>query len=320
MDQFLQSKEWAKFQEANGREAVTFDNAFGIVHKLPVVGTYLYFPRWPEIGIMNYESRINNVLDEAEKRNIGWVRVEPKNESLLAELKKVFGKNFVKAPHDMQPRENFVIDISKSEEELLAAMKPKTRYNIRLAEKKGVQVFIVQDEKYREDFFRLIDATARRQKILPHPRGYYEKMFTVFPETMLALFVAEYKRKVIATNLVMFFGDTATYLHGGTSDEYRETMAPALLQWEQIREAKRRGCHFYDFGGVQMQAVSDKLKTESSSWAGITRFKTGFSPNTIPTVFPGSYDIIFDAKKYWLYDRLRHLQSGLSILKKFLRR
>ncbi len=332
MDQFLQSKEWAKFQEANGREAAFFDGAFAFVHTLPIVGKYLYFPRYPKSGIKNLESGMKNLIDEATRMSVGWVRVEPETEGVLKKMRGIFqnpssilplerggGFSIVKAPHDMQPRENFVIDISKSEEELFAEMKSKTRYNVRLAEKKGVRVFLAKEEKYREIFFKLLEATARRQNIILHPREYYEKMFTVFPETMFALCIAEYEGRALAANLVIFFGDTATYLHGGTSDEYRETMAPLFLQWEQIREAKRRGCKFYDFGGVSTLQNS-KFKIQNSSWEGITRFKMGFSPNTKPVVYPGCYDIILDGKRYWMYDRLRYLQSGLAILKKFLRR
>lgn len=351
--EFLQSEEWLAFQEACGKEALRLSSddfsVNGIIHELPLVGKYLYTPRWPMGDIRN---GIRTLLYEAKKRKVRWIRIEPKTEALLEEIKKSVSYNVVKAPHDMQPRENFVIDITKTEEELLAAMKSKTRYNIRLAEKHDVKVFATREEKYREAFLALIESTAQRQHILPHPRSYYEKYFSVFPETMCELWVAEYEGpastredgsstrggKILAANIVLFYGTTATYLHGGTSDEHRDVMAPVLLQWSQIREAKKRGYSAYDFGGVckgdRGQKMNDKGKPKaeekksfithhssliSRSWAGITRFKTGFSPGTDPTIYPGSYDIILDAKKYWLYDRLRHLQAGLALLKKFIR-
>ncbi len=324
--EFLQSEAWAKLQVAAGHEAVRIgDDAYGFVHVLPLVGRYLYTPRWPADGIKNQESRIKNLLAEAEKVGAKWIRIEPETEGmkeiLLRQLADQNGTVSVeKSPHDMQPRETFVIDIAKSEDELLAAMKPKTRYNIRLAEKKGVRVFATQEKKYQEAFLDLITATAERKDIVPHPRSYYEKFFTELPEEMCHLFVAEYEGVVVAANLVMIYGDTATYLHGGSGDRYREAMAPFLLQWEQIKFAKSKGCAKYDFGGVRTvnsqqstvngETTNYKLQT-TSSWGGITRFKTGFSPKTEPTVFPGCYDIVLDKKAYCLYGKLRLIQGVL---------
>lgn len=311
MDQFLQTESWARFQESAGRPSLRIGGrAFGFVHVLPLVGKYLYTPRWPFATTESEERR--ELLDIAQRSNCGWVRVEPETEAALAGWQQDASVRIVKAPHDVQPRENFVIDISVPEEELLARMKSKVRYNVRLAEKKGVRIRATRETKYREDFFNLIEATAKRQGILAHPRGYYEKMIETFPEEQLSLYIAEYEGETLAANLVLFSGDTATYLHGGTSDHHREVMAPVLLQWEQIRGAKRRGCRWYDFGGVSMQ-------TELAAWAGITRFKTGFSPETKTTVSPGCYDIIINPRRYRLYSRLRSLQRGLSILRKFLR-
>jgi len=94
-------------------------------------------------------------------------------------------------------------------------MKPKTRYNIRLAEKRGVRVFATRDAKYQQAFLDLIEATAERKEIVPHPRSYYEHFFTAFPEAVCQLFIAEYEGSVIAANLLIIFGGRAIYLHGG---------------------------------------------------------------------------------------------------------
>ena len=257
------------------------------------------------------------MIEAAKKVGAKWIRIEPETEEALNTLKEGNSLSIVKSPHDMQPRETFVIDIAKSEEELLAAMKPKTRYNIRLAEKKGVRVFVTREKKYQEAFLDLITATAERKDIVPHPRSYYEKFFTELPEDMCHLFVAEYEGKALAANLVISYGGTATYLHGGTSDEHRDAMAPMLLQWEQIKFAKTCGCSRYDFGGVHL-ATSYKLQATSSSWAGITRFKTGFSPKTVPTIFPGCYDIVLDKAAYRRYDQLRLLRRVAVSIRRFL--
>jgi len=328
MDNFLQSPQWARFQEMNGHEVVrTESGAYGFVHMLPIVGPYLYLPRFPGGNISDTEATLKDLILLAQQKKFGWIRVEPETEETLHVCEHVIYSwrenekiRFIKAPHDMQPREIFLVDISKSEEELLAQMKAKTRYNVRLAEKKGVRIFMTREKKYQDIFLTLIEATAKRQNILSHPKSYYEKMIAVFSDEKLMLFVAEYEGAVLAANLVLFAGDTATYLHGGTSDTHREVMAPVLLQWEQIREARHHGCLRYDFGGVSMASSIKNQKSMISAWEGITRFKIGFSPGTAPTIFPGCYDIIVDQKRYELYSRLRFLQKSLSVMKKFLRR
>lgn len=311
---FLQSAEWFRLQEATEKQIVPCEEddfvANGIVHMLPLVGKYLYVPRGPvcdnfQFSIFNFQTGIQKLIQVAKERKMKWIRIEPETEEMLEEIKKSVPYKVVRAPHDMQPREVFKIDIARSEEELLAGMKPKTRYNIRLAEKRGVRIFETRDEKYIEAFLGLITATSGRKGITSHSRDYYKKFFSVLSETMCRLFVAEYEGKVIAANIVMFYGETVTYLHGGTADEHRDVMAPYLLQWEQIKAAKKEGFQLYDFGGVQ---TGNNQQESKSDWSGITKFKTGFSPSTAPTVFPGSYDIVLDTQGYFLYTSLRPLQ------------
>lgn len=302
--EFLQSEDWLHFQEAAGKEVVPFSgddfSGNGIVHVLPFVGRYLYIPRGPRTGS---EKAFEELITLAKERNAKWIRIEPEKEILEA-IKNSTSYTVVKAPHDMQPREIFKIDISLSEDALFQAMKSKTRYNIRLAEKYGVKVFETREQKYIEAFLDLITATSGRKGITSHPRGYYETFFSVLPEDVCRLFIAEYEGQVLAANLVIFYGDTVMYLHGGSSDLHREVMAPHLLQWEQIKVARSLGFAYYDFGGV-------KTAAESSSWAGITNFKRGFSPKTEPTIYPGTYDIVLAPFSYTLYRMLQKLKSYL---------
>lgn len=202
----------------------------------------------------------------------------------------------------MQPKEILIVGISGSEEDLLAGMKQKTRYNVRLAEKKGVTVFASREEKYIEEFLRLVKVTAQRDKITAHPENYYRKMFEAIPQDVLKLYVAEYQGKIIAANLVLFFGRTATYLHGASDNIHREVMAPYLLQWQAMLDAKKAGYTQYDLGGVKTGDARGK------SWEGISRFKTGFAPDIEPTRFPGCYDIIIKPGRYNLYRTLQKLR------------
>jgi len=340
-ENFLQSAEWRKFQESVGHKAHFIESetpassagkfsASIVEHELPIVGKYFYVPRGP---LTEFDSAVESnsglslgmqsLIDLAKKENAGWIRIEPHDSQaldLIRSASRVANWRVAKAPHDMQPKEVFVLDISKDAEQLLAEMKSKTRYNIGVAQKKGVIVSqnpkpIAQNLKYVEAFLRLTKEMAARQGIAAHPEGYYKKMIESLPSDMLKIYVAEYEDKIIAANLVVFFDDTATYLHGASSNDSRNVMAPYLLQWQAILDAKEKGCVKYDFGGIKLTNADQGGLIRKNNWAGITQFKVGFSPNTQPVVFPGSYDIIINPRKYGVY---RGLQRAKAMLRKII--
>jgi peptidoglycan pentaglycine glycine transferase (the first glycine) len=336
---FLQSEYWRKFQKSVGRkthnisessdagEFLAFANI--ITHKLPVVGDYFYVPRGPILSrntkratqnTNKIQKFTNDLIYIAKKNNIGWIRIEPDSEDTLITIKENLPKNvkIIKSAVDMQPREIFLMDITKSEEDLLSGMKQKTRYNIRLSQKKGVCITClpagtahnaerVASENI-EEFLRLVKITAKRDRIKPHSESYYRQMFEIIPSEILKLYVAEYEGKIIAANLVLLFGKTATYMHGASDNEHRNVMAPYLLQWQQILDAKEAGCEKYDFGGVKFSHKKQPCLTagrhaahHTKNWDGITKFKTGFAPYLKPIEFPGCYDMVLVPLKYNLY-------------------
>ena len=329
---FLQSEYWRKFQEATGKKAYNLSEtdkneelivcANIITHTLPIVGDYFYIPRGPvtaqgaKLKDQNYNAKFKSFLDNlirlAGENNIGWIRVEPTSEDALNFIRENLPKNtkLEKSSVDMQPGETFVLDISRSEEEILAGMKQKTRYNIRLAEKRGVKVSVNSDQgSVINRFLELIKITSRRDKIKAHPENYYRKMFETIPPEILKLYVAEFEGKIIAANLVLFFGKTATYMHGASGDVHRDVMAPYILQWQQICDAKKAGCEQYDLGGINTQYTIHN--TRYKKWAGITKFKTGFAPDVDPICFPGCYDIVLNPFKYNLYWILQKIKRIL---------
>jgi peptidoglycan pentaglycine glycine transferase (the first glycine) len=299
---FLQSDEWRKFQESVGcKTFCVSDEGFYasiIEHQLPVAGKYFYIPRGP-LG----EGKMEDVINLAKKEKANWIRIDVDYRNSNYKI--------VKAPHDMQPRELFVIDITKSEGDLLAEMKSKTRYNIKVAQKHDVKIIAADksqadSQKYLEKFLELVRVTARRDGITPHPESYYRKMFEIIPENILKLYVAEYQDKVIAANIIIHYGNTATYLHGASDNEFRNVMAPYLLQWQQIQDAKKVGLSKYDFGGIK---ISKNQEPRTNNWSGITKFKTGFSLETKPVEFPGSFDIVINSAKYNLYRVVQKIRS-----------
>jgi peptidoglycan pentaglycine glycine transferase (the first glycine) len=328
---FLQSEHWRNFQQAWGRktqnicvsddegEFIAFANI--IEHTLPIVGSYFYVPRGPIVQVQSSKFKVQSffkdIIELAKKNKIGWVRIDPSSEGTLDIIKENLpgGIKIKKSAVDMQPREILVLDISKSGEDLLGQMKQKTRYNIRLAEKKGVCVSHSMEHgtwntEQIEEFLKLVKITSERDKIASHPENYYRKMFEVIPSEILKIYVAEYEGKVIGANLVLFFGNTATYMHGASDNEHRNVMAPYLLQWQQILDAKKAGCVKYDLGGVKTHSMEHG--TWNKSWEGLTRFKAGFAPDSKPIEFPGSYDAILNPTKYNLY---RFIQKAKKIIR-----
>lgn len=320
---FLQSSHWRAFQKVAGRKTffIEVENfvASIIEHQLPVVGKYFYVPRGPIFQSEMLKLPLGKMLELAQENGAGWIRIDPANAVALKSLRANIDLKIVKAPHDMQPKEIFVINIAKSEAEILAEMKAKTRYNIRLAEKKGVQIRVSRASVDVEKFCELVAVTAKRDGITAHPQAYYKKMVATIPPEHLQIYLAEFEGKIIAANLILFFGEIATYLHGASDNEHRNVMAPYLLQWQAIIDAKEKGCTHYDFGGVKTQIANrvshiDSRSTihDTRSWAGITKFKTGFAQNAQPLEFPGSYDIVIDPLRYMIYRGIQKIKSYIK--------
>jgi len=322
---FLQSWEWGEFQECVGRRVfrltVPSSSAgtdFGkamqaqfIENTIPVVKKkYWYCPKGPTMSrtIRRQEFRdiIQNLIIEVKKispQNIIFFRLGPEWEIGQGIEKKLLEMGFKQLFYDIEPSQTLILDIIKSETELLAQMHGKWRYNVRLAERKGVRVKIIraQDsefEKYFEEFYKLVDkGTSERKQIRHHPKDYYKKQLQIPDgDLKMRLFVAEYENQVVAANIVVFFGNRATYLHGATASEHREVMAPHLLQWEQIRYAKNQGCSQYDFWGIVNEHTLDK---RGKFWEGFTRFKKGFGGQEVNYI--GYWDYPLDKKWYFLY-------------------
>jgi lipid II:glycine glycyltransferase (peptidoglycan interpeptide bridge formation enzyme) len=330
--EFLQSLEWEKFLRALKKSIFRVEKNLFVVENLPLGFRYAYSPRGPKTSsqfIGDGKQWMQEILQEAKKQGCDWIRVEPGSEEELLELQQNIQHStfnipisWRKAPRDIQPREILVMGINPSEEELLANMKSKTRYNIRLAEKKGVEVITSNDKQYRDRFFELVRETAERAGIRAHERNHYEKLLDALGPEKAILYSAHYKGKVIAVNLMIFYDDLALYLHGGSGNAYRNVMAPFLLQWRAIQDAKKKECRWYDFGGVstpqkteheirnvEHQEVSKREKTDKKEWEGITRFKQGFCPGTESISFPGTYDIVLSEWKYRVYRGIRKITS-----------
>lgn len=304
MSEILQSPFWAEAQETAGRRVVYIENCLTIKHALPLGKGWLYSPR----PIIKSEEQWNALLSQVtaiakQEKAIFWkIEGVPK---LLITGKHSYSKCKIQNSAPVQYPETFIIDLFQTEEELLKNMKPKTRYNIALARKRGVAVQWSKNINDIDVFYDLLTETSRRQKIGIHSKKHYENIIKILGEHNAgAIIFAHHNNKPIAANLVTFYGDVAAYLHGGTDSRYRAFMAPYLLQWETIQEAKRRGLIRYDLGGCAV------TKGKIEKWAGITQFKEGFGGTL--TDMGETYDVVFNRTWYALYKNASRFKALIS--------
>lgn len=302
----FQSDIWKAFQQSLGKEIFETEYFWGTVAQAPFLGRYGEISRGPVQASLDVKKTNTLLQSLAQEKKISFLRVEPQQESLLKDLYKV-DVLCKKAPFDVQPREILMLPLTDSEDDIFARMKAKTRYNIRLAQKKGVTIRSVSSKEEVEQFLDLLMATANRKKITFHSREYYRAFIDFFSENKGQTFIAVQNGKVLAGATLVFFERTAYYLHGGSSDEGRNCMAPHLLQWEQIRYAKKISCTQYDFGGI-----TKNYALKGKNWTGITRFKEGFAPYVEAVAFPGTYDIIFSPFRYYGYQWAQRVKKIFS--------
>ncbi len=319
---FLQSWEWGSWQEKLGRQVNRFflkndnednknsvDSIIGSIQlikmPLPLGKYYLYAPYGP---VGDLKLKIEDLGLELQKKFPGAIffRVEPicLFEGLSDGAKKTV---------NIQPAITMVVELNKQPEEILALMHPKTRYNIKLAQKHGV---LVQSELvvtpghglYFKEAIDLIIETQIRQQYRGHNQAYYRNLIDFFSsqQSLDGLRVRIYKvlfgRQLLASGVMVDFGKTRMYLYGGSSEIQRNLMAPYLMHWQAIQDAKFEGLERYDLGGSEVSSGGEK---------GFTRFKQGFGGKVVN--YSGAYDIVC---RPLLYQSYKFARLANKIIKK----
>jgi len=309
----LQSWAWGEFREKLGQKVVRlgrFSNGKLLevsqtsIHKIPHLPyTIGYYPR----GSMPTKEMIEAIREEAKKYNCIFVKFEPnvlkgptppRRGRTLSDLRSLG----LKPGKPLFTPFTFQLDLTKSEEKLLAGMKPKTRYNIRLAEKKGVIVEEDNSDEAFETFQRLTEETTSRQHFYAHDRKYRQLMWQTMREAGIArLLVARNKKQETRNNasvltawILFFFNGVGYYPYGASSQEYRELMASNLVAWRALQSAKLAGCKKFDFWG-SLGSEPDK----NDPWYGFHRFKEGYGGELVE--FVGTWDLVIDPLLYSVY-------------------
>jgi lipid II:glycine glycyltransferase (peptidoglycan interpeptide bridge formation enzyme) len=209
-------------------------------------------------------------------------------------------RGFNPSPHIIQPVRTLVIDINGDEEQVLNRMKQKTRYNIKLALKKGI---VVRPSSSLEIFYNLMEVTRLRDRFSVHTLAYYHRAYELFhPRGACELLMAEYQGEPLAALMVFAQGKRAWYLYGASSNEHRDRMPTYLLQWEAIRWARSQGCNEYDLWGVpdkDEEILEAQFADRSDGLWGVYRFKRGFGGELHRAA--GPWDRVYQPTLYTLY-------------------
>lgn len=279
-------------------------------HQLPKGHCWLYCPRGP---LLDYHSKTSKqqmdlLLEEikkiAKQENAIFLRIDPPllADPLLSQqlLESGTFKNFHPTNSGFQPQHTLIIDLTKSEEEILNQMKPKGRYNIRLAEKKGVKIFKSENlSKDITEFYKLLQQTTKRDEFFSHNEQFYRTMIdTLQPSDQpygahSSLYLASYNGQILAAVITTYFKDTATYYYGASSNEHRNLMTPYLLHWKIMQDAKAQGYKFYDLFGIAPE------NAKNHPWQGVTEFKHKFGGQEIS--YQKAQEFAFSKAKHLLY-------------------
>jgi lipid II:glycine glycyltransferase (peptidoglycan interpeptide bridge formation enzyme) len=299
---FLQSWYWGEFHKRLGKtiERSGFYQGKQIVGvMLSIVedakrGRYLTVPGGP---IIDWYSREVVEAAFAEMKRIAlrtgsaFVRIRPQvvTSEPVKQIFKMYGCK--SSPMHLHAELSNILDITKSEDELMPAMRKTTRYEIRNAKNLGIKITASKDEKTIMAFYDLQIKTARRQKFVPFSYNFFREQFKVFfEEDQALLYTATLDGRVLAQAFIIFYGKEADYHYGASTDEGRKYPGAYLLQWEAIKEAKRRGVSRYNFWGVAPEGDREHR------FYGVSVFKRGFGGEDVSYLH--AQDLVIDKFRY----------------------
>jgi len=330
---FLQSRFWGSFKSRFGWKALAFNVTWKNEETKPLLVLLRHVAAGLSLAYIPWGPELPVDLTEDEQR---WIAIK----ELAASLKELLPKDilfirfdppwetnasqtsiapFVRSGADIQPPDTVLVDLREPMESIMEQMKPKWRYNARLALKKGVTVRSAGVEEL-DVFYELLKETARRDGIAIHNKEYYRALFEeslspnnsslLIPPSSLkiTLYLAGHEGDVLAGIVTLFRGRDAVYLYGASSEEKRSLMAPYALQLKAMEDAKAFGCEVYDLFGIPPD------EDPSHPMAGLYRFKTGFGGRIIHR--PGSWDYPLRPLLYRLFRGAEDMRKKLRTLKK----
>lgn len=308
----IQSWQWGEFRKSLGLPVLRYGifkqgkltNAFQLtLHKIPFTQKLVgYLPKGPLP-----DKALKEALEKiGQENNCAFIKVEP-NIILDSIPQYSLDPSFSPSPKPLFTKYNFLLDLTPSEEELLKNMNQKTRYNIRLAQKKGVTVEERTDIKSFEIFLKLHFDTTQRQGFHSHNEAYHKKLWQALKEENMArVLIGYYQKKPLSAWLLLNFQDTLYYPYGASSTEHKEVMANNLVAWEAIKLGKKMGLKKFDMWGAAHSPDPDK----KDPFYGFHNFKKGYGAKLVE--YLDTYDLVFDDPLYWAFT-LIDKATGLKV-------
>lgn len=321
----LQTWEWGEFRKTTGvavERLGFYDNGKLVrglqvsFHPIPLLGkTAGYLPK----GFLPDDDQLAALKKVGEQHNALFIKLEPNvaHPATSAAADHAAARKFL-TDHGCQPgrplftQYTFQLDLTHSEEELFAKLSNKTRYNVRLAKKKGVEIFENSSQQGLDIYLKILKATTSRQGFYAHNPDYFQKMWDSLKDSgMMHIFNAVYQQTVLVSWIVFTFNGQLYYPYGASVREYREVMASNLMMWEVIRFGQQLGCRSFDMWGSLGPEPDQK-----DPWYGFHRFKEGYGG--ILTEFVGSYDLVLQSGIYQFFRTLDDFRWKVLRIKKKL--
>jgi lipid II:glycine glycyltransferase (peptidoglycan interpeptide bridge formation enzyme) len=304
----LQSAYWGRIKSSFGWKPYYYNykgtGLLVLTRKIFAKYYIAYVPHGPQLSVTDQNAPTLKEMGNEVKKSLpsgcillrfdlptGKYQLDPVLFNFEPPLKKSFS--------DIQPPDTVILSLKETEEDILSRMKSKTRYNIRLAFRKGIVVKMSGVEGL-DEWYQLYKETALRDKITIHSKEYYRMIFDISLENPVTnknpeiiLFKAEYNEQILAGIIVVVYGTRATYLYGASSNDHRNLMPAYALQWEAIKYAKSKGCSEYDLFGIPPENNPDH------PMSGLYRFKTGFGGDILHR--PGCWDLPLKPVIYQIY-------------------
>jgi lipid II:glycine glycyltransferase (peptidoglycan interpeptide bridge formation enzyme) len=317
----LQTWEWGEFRDETGVEVerLGFFQSGKIQHGLQVTFHPLpmpldgysvgYFPR----GDMPDEEQLSALEQLAQKHNALFIKMEPNvshpvdTPSAHRDIADFLLKNGAQPGRHLFTKYTFQLDLTPSEDQLFANLDSKTRYNVRLAYRKGVKIVEDSTAQGMDTYLQILKETTKRQQFYAHSPQYFQKMWQELGDSgMIKIFHAVYEDTILSSWVMLIFDGVLYYPYGASRDIHRNVMANNLMMWEMIRYGKNQGCHLFDMWG-SLGPNPDK----NHSWYGFHKFKRGYGGQLVE--FVGTYDLVYNNLLYKLF------RVGDNLRWKFLR-
>lgn len=295
----IQSWEWGEFRKRLGLPVLRYGiytnnkltKAFQLtLHKIPFTNQFVgYLPKGPAPDKEMAEA----LTTIGKAHRCAFIKVEP---NILASAQPKVDPSFKPSPKPLFTKYNFILDLTPPEEKLLSDMHPKTRYNIKIAQKKGVVVKEQSDDKGFDIYLKLYFDTTKRQGYFGHNQNYHRKVWETFKKTgNVRLLIGYYNNKPLSCWMLMDFNKILYYPYGGSSVEHKDVMANNLVAWEAIKLGKKLGCKAFDLWG----AIHSPNPNPSHPFYGFYRFKKGYGSKLVEYI--GTFDIVFNLPLYLLF-------------------